>query len=151
MPGDLRRSETLLEARSARLTRTPCQRAGVEMSNERSLLGTSLAAETSFRQFFWNQRFKPGFLESLRAADTSVRATHASMVARLGKRLWGPPHNSCRQSDQGKNDRIRDGISRLCHADRPPHSISEAKDDRSTIRATRYRTPPINSVWIRPK
>src|SRR5207247_2488610 len=48
-------------------------RAGVEMSNERSLLGTSLAAETlclstrltSFQQFFWNQRFKPGFLESL--------------------------------------------------------------------------------------
>ena len=40
-------------------------RAGVEMSNERSLLGTSLAAETSFHQFFWNQRFKPGFLESL--------------------------------------------------------------------------------------
>ena len=35
------------------------------MSNERSLLGTSLAAETSFQQFFWNQRFKPGFLESL--------------------------------------------------------------------------------------
>ena len=40
-------------------------RAGVEMSNERSLLGTSLAAETSFQQFFWNQGFKPGFLESL--------------------------------------------------------------------------------------
>ena len=39
--------------------------ASVEMSNERSLLGTSLAAETSFQQFFWNQGFKPGFLESL--------------------------------------------------------------------------------------
>ena len=50
-------------------------RAGVEMSNERSLLGTSLAAETSFQQFFWNQRFKPGFLESLDTARRSACAT----------------------------------------------------------------------------
>src|SRR5437762_123668 len=47
--------------------------AGVEMSNERSLLGTSLAAETSFQQFFWNQRFKPGFLESLVCSRLSRR------------------------------------------------------------------------------
>src|SRR5437016_9084716 len=45
------------------------------------LLGTSLAAETSFQQFFWNQRFKPGFLESVEAADTSVCATRFDQLA----------------------------------------------------------------------
>ena len=57
------------------------------MSNERSLLGTSLAAETSFQQFFWNQRFKPGFLESLDTARRSACATSATNLA---------PHGSCR-------------------------------------------------------
>jgi len=52
----------------------------LDTSNERSLLGTSLAAETSFQQFFWNQGFKPGFLESVEAADTSVCATKVTLM-----------------------------------------------------------------------
>ena len=56
----------------------------LDTSNERSLLGTSLAAETSFQQFFWNQRFKPGFLESVEAADTSVCATNLIPKVTLG-------------------------------------------------------------------
>ena len=53
------------------------------MSNERSLLGTSLAAETSFRQFFWNQGFKPEFLESLDTARRSTCATSATNLAHM--------------------------------------------------------------------
>src|SRR5437773_11820357 len=51
------------------------------------LLGATLAAETSFQQFFWNQRFKPGFLESLDTARRSACATSATNLA---------PHGSCR-------------------------------------------------------
>ena len=39
----------------------PC----VEMSDGRSLAGTSLAAETPARRFLWIQRLAPSFLESL--------------------------------------------------------------------------------------
>src|SRR5947199_6496394 len=55
----------------------------LDTSNERSLLGTSLAAETSFQQFFWNQRFKPGFLESVEAADTSGSPPFGRSLASL--------------------------------------------------------------------
>src|SRR5437016_45766 len=47
------------------------------------LLGTSLAAETSFQQFFWNQRFKPGFLESVEVADTSGSPPFGRSLASL--------------------------------------------------------------------
>src|SRR5947199_10410007 len=57
----------------------------LDTSNERSLLGTSLAAETSFQQFFWNQRFKPGFLESVEAADTSGSPPFGRSLASLSQ------------------------------------------------------------------
>src|SRR5205807_1657631 len=64
----------------------------LDTSNERSLLGTSLAAETSFQQFFWNQEYNPGFLESVEAAETSVCATKY-----FGLTLMGPtPGSSAR-------------------------------------------------------
>jgi len=52
-------------------------------------LGTSLAAETSFQQFFWNQRFKPGFLESLDTARRSACATKSR--SRWHQEVWDWP------------------------------------------------------------
>ena len=47
----------------------------LEMSNDRSLSGTSLAVETLALLFLWIQQFAPWFLESLDAARTSAYAT----------------------------------------------------------------------------
>ena len=79
------------------------------MSNERSLLGTSLAAETSFQQFFWNQRFKPGFLESL----SLVLSRHGTQecVRHVGDQpgptwLMQFPHRSERPGDIRKSESL---------------------------------------------
>ena len=55
----------------------------VEMSNGRSLAGTSLASETSARQILCFQGFAPRFPESLDPADTSGNPPFGQSLATL--------------------------------------------------------------------
>src|SRR5260370_40122774 len=86
---------------SRRLPRNSCKlQASVEMSNGRSLAGTSLAAETSARPFLWIQRLAPRFPESLDVARTSASHERVRHV-NFGK--YGPQSKS---SPEDRDSRI---------------------------------------------